>query len=242
MSPSYKSDIPEDEPEFFDEASLWSTPYYTYILVGAILAVTAIQITTGLERSIILAGFDKQAFLHGEYWRILTGATLHGNLPHVAMNCFAFYNFGKIFEMLSNRAHLAIVFLISALGGGLLSVIFEPDGLSVGASGGIVGLVGYLAVYAFRRRQFVTAEFRKSLLTNIAIILIFGLLLFQVVDNYGHIGGLVTGAVYGLLQITADAYVDPRLARRPVQLLGIAAVAIYIGGCLFTSMIMLGRA
>ena len=55
--------------------------------------------------------------------------------------------------MLSNRAHLAIVFLLSAIGGGILSLVSQPDGISVGASGGIVGLIGYLAVYAFRRRQ-----------------------------------------------------------------------------------------
>ena len=116
------------------------------------------------------AGFDKQAFLkHHEYWRILTGATTHGSLLHVGMNCYAFYSFGKIFEMLSNRAHLAIVFLLSAIGGGLLSLIFAPSVISVGASGGIVGLIGYLAVYAFRRRQFISPAFRKNLVDQYRI-------------------------------------------------------------------------
>ena len=99
-------------------------PYYTYILVGAIIAVAIVQFSTGLEASILAAGFDKPAFLSNrEYWRILTGAAVHGGLAHIAMNSFAFYSFGKIFEILTNRAHLAIVFLLSAVGGGILSLI-----------------------------------------------------------------------------------------------------------------------
>ena len=98
--------------------------------------------------------------------------------------------------MLANRAHLAIVFLLSAVGGGLLSLIFAPSVISVGASGGIVGLIGYLAIYAFRRRQFISSAFRKNLLINIGFIIIFGLALYNVIDNFGHIGGLLTGAVY----------------------------------------------
>jgi membrane associated rhomboid family serine protease len=85
-------------------------PYYTIFLIVAILIVAAVQFGTGLIASIEAAGFDKRAFSgRHEYWRILTGATVHGSLLHVGMNCYAFYSFGKIFEMLSNRAHLAIV-------------------------------------------------------------------------------------------------------------------------------------
>jgi membrane associated rhomboid family serine protease len=215
-------------------------PYYTLILIAAIGVVAATQLFTNLDASIRIAGFVKPAFLkEHEYWRILTGATTHGSLLHVLMNCYAFYNFGKIFEMLSNRAHLAIVFLLSALAGGVLSLIFMPDGTSVGASGGIVGLIGYLAVYAFTRRQFISPEFRKNLLINIGFILVFGLVLFQVIDNFGHIGGLVFGAVYGFLQIPSDARVDPRDAGPAVQFAGLAALGIYIAGCCLSVLMIL---
>ncbi len=215
-------------------------PYYTIILIAAIVAVMVVQIGTGLEGSIVAAGFDKPAFIkQNEYWRILTGATLHGSVLHVAMNCYAFYTFGKIFEMLSGRAHLAIVFLLSAIGGGILSLIFVPDGLSVGASGGVVGLVSYLAIYAFRRRQFISREFRKSLLINIGFILVFGLILFQQIDNFGHIGGLVTGAVYALLQIPSDQYTDPRISAPVTEVIGLVSLGIYIAACAFSILLIL---
>ncbi|MEO7658188.1 MAG: rhomboid family intramembrane serine protease [Pyrinomonadaceae bacterium] len=241
----YQTD--EAEPQASEQAAAETpgirqpVPYYTIVLIAAIVMVAAVQMVTGLDASILAAGFDKPVFINEkEYWRILTGATLHGGLLHVGMNCYAFYSFGRIFELLSNRAHLAIVFLLSAIGGGILSLIFAPDGLpSVGASGGIVGLVSYLAVYAFKRRQFVSAEFRKSLLQNIGFILVFGLVLYQVIDNFGHIGGLIAGAVYGAIQIPSDEHTDPRIANSATETAGLAALGIYIAACGFSILLIL---
>lgn len=245
MSLSYQSEdetLPEAEGDVDVDVDVPlppPRPVYTVALIGSLLVVAAIQFSTGLENSIIAAGFDKPAFTAGEYWRILTGATVHGSLLHVIMNCYAFYSFGRIFEMLSNRSQLAIVFLASAIGGGILSLVFAPDGLSVGASGGIVGIIGYLAVYAFRRRQFISHEFRRSLLINIAFILVFGLVLFQVIDNYGHIGGLITGAFYGLAQVNGDPHVDPRDAGPLATGAGLASLAVFIAGCGFSILLIL---
>ncbi len=212
-------------------------PVYTFTLLGCIAAVFFTQFLTSNDPEFfavdrfsgVYAGFDKRAFLTAhEYWRILTGATIHSGVLHVAMNSYALYSFGRLMEVLSNRAHLSIVFILSALGGGLLSLIFNPDAISVGASGGIVGLLSYLAVYAFKRRKFISAEFRKSLLINIGFILVFGLVLFNMIDNFGHIGGLIVGAVYGYIQIPSDEYLDPRAAGRATRLLGLAAVGLYV--------------
>jgi Uncharacterized membrane protein (homolog of Drosophila rhomboid) len=225
-----------------------STPIYTYILIGSIAAVFLAQllfgdalstisftVLAGDERSAVAAGFVKQYFVRNhEYWRILTGAAVHGGLLHVVMNCYAFLMFGRIVEMLSNRAHLAIVFLLSCVGGGLLSLYFLPDVPSVGASGGIVGLLGYVTVYAFRRRRFISAEFRKSLLINIGFLFVFGLILFNVVDNYGHLGGLITGGVYGFIQIPSDEYVDPRQVSVFTKYIGEAALELFVAVCILS--------
>jgi len=222
------------------------TPIYTYVLVGSIGAVFIAQIIfgdaaatlaslVGDDRSAIAAGFVKPYFVHcHEYWRILTGAAVHGGLIHVVMNCYAFLMFGKLCEVLSNRAHMAIVFLLACIGGGLLSLYLLPDTISVGASAGIVGLLGYITVYAFRRRRFISREFRKGLLINIGSLAVFGLILFGVVDNYGHLGGLITGAVYGFIQIPSNEYVDPREARPVTKVFGLIAVAIFVVTCLLS--------
>ncbi|NOT47581.1 MAG: rhomboid family intramembrane serine protease [Acidobacteria bacterium] len=243
-----KEDI-ERRPEE-DEVSVRSKPipYYTYILLACIGAVFLTQFATSgdpaffqVDRySAFLAGFDKQAFLKGhEYWRILTGAALHSGILHVVMNSYALYSFGRLVELLSNRAHLAIVFILSALGGGILSLIFNPDVTSVGASGGIVGLLSYLAVYAFKRRQFISPEFRKNLIFNIGFILVFGLVLYDRIDNFGHIGGLITGAVYAFIQVPSDEYIDPRVAGRSTRALGVTAIVTYILTSILTILLLL---
>src|SRR5687768_8131728 len=153
MSVEYRDEV--DTPEGEDLAGDFRipTPVYTLVILVCIVAAMVAQFYAGLERSTIIAGFVKPYFLDGEYWRILTGAVVHAGPVHILMNGYALYGFGKLMELPANRAHLAIVFLLSAIGGGLLSLFFNPDGASVGASGGIVGLIGYLVVYAFRRRK-----------------------------------------------------------------------------------------
>jgi len=218
------------------------TPVYTYLLIGSIAVVFVAQMLfgdaltvasesplAGDETSVIAAGFVKQFFLQRhEYWRILTGAAVHGGWLHVLMNGYALLMFGRLTEMLSNRAHLAIVFLLSCVVGGLFSLYFLPEIPSVGASGGIVGLLGYITVYAFRRRRFISPQFRRSLLINIGFLFVFGLVLYNVVDNFGHLGGLLTGAVYGLIQIPSNEYVDPRVTGRWTNYVGEAALEIFM--------------
>jgi membrane associated rhomboid family serine protease len=223
-------------------------PFYTYALLGGIAAVFLAQVVagdglrsllTGDEYSAFVAGFVKPYFVkYHEYWRIVTGAAIHGGIVHVLMNGYALLIFGRLMEMLANRAHLAIVFLLACIGGGLLSLYMLPDSISVGASGGIVGLLGYLTVYAFRRRKFISPEFRKGMLINIGFLFFFGLVLMNIVDNYGHLGGLIVGLVYGVIQIPSDEYVDPRNAGVIAKVLGIASLVIFTAAC-FLAIVLL---
>ena len=236
MGVKHVSDETEFAPEEHGREQIpFPIPVYTYTLLACIAAVFIAQFLTSSDPEFftmdrftaVYAGFDKRAFLNGEYWRILTGATVHSGILHVLLNSYALYSFGRLIELLSNRAHLAIVFILSALGGGLLSLLFNPDVTSVGASGGIIGFLSYLAVYAFKRRQFIAPEFRRSLLVNIGFILIYGLLMFNTIDNFGHIGGLIVGAIYGLIQVPSDEYVDPRQVGALARIAGVACVVLY---------------
>lgn len=244
MSVNYQPVEDTDEGITANEASFEPPPIpfptYTVVLIAAIGCVFAAQLKVGLAESADLAGFDKPAFRDAhQYWRILTGAALHGGPLHVLMNCYAFFSFGKVFEFLSARAHLPIVFLLAAVGGGLLSLIAAPNGLSVGASGGILGVIGYLAVYAFRRRQFVSPQFRKDMLINIGFVLVFGLVLYQQIDNFAHIGGLLVGAVYALVQIPTNEHTNPRVSGALADIAGLAALGIFMATCVFAALVIL---
>src|SRR5262245_24203665 len=108
------------EPEMPTVAARPQISLYTYIILGGIAAVflaqmlfgdvfrgTSNSIIAGDNRSAFAAGFVKPFFTeYHQYWRILTGAAVHGGILHVVMNGYAFFLFGRLIEMLSNRAHL----------------------------------------------------------------------------------------------------------------------------------------
>lgn len=252
MSLEYRSDEPqtaeaETETENYQRAAL-VTPVYSIILIVLLGLVFLCQMSVDIPQALMygggisadLAGFDKQLFYQGQYWRILTGASLHGGLIHLIFNCYALFVLGKLIETLSNRAHLALVFLLSAIGGGILSLIFLPEATSIGASGGVVGFLGYLTVYGFKRRKLLPDGFLKNMLFNVGFIAFVGIFLMSNIDNFGHLGGLLVGAIYGFVQIPSDLYKDPRVISSTVKYLGYAALGIFILTCAFAILVLRG--
>lgn len=251
MSLQYEKETEEIESPAEDtenaQRAKFAFPLYSAILIACLVAVSVCQFMVdgregmlfGGEKSVLLAGFDKSLFADGQYWRILTGAALHGGLIHLAFNCYALYVLGKLIEILSNRAHLAIIFLLSAIGGGILSLIFLPEGNSVGASGGIVGFLGYLTIYGFKRRKLLTNSFLKNMLFNVGFIAFVGIFVLPNIDNFGHLGGLLTGAIYGIFQISSDVYKDPREVSKTTEFAGLIALGIFITVSIFSILLLL---
>lgn len=252
MSLEYKNDEPpaeeiKEETENYQRATT-VVPVYSIILIASLVAVFLSQLYADtlppiievLNNSAFLAGFVKPFFVEGQYWRILTAAALHGGILHLAFNSYALYILGKLIETLSNRAHLAIIFLLAAIGGGILSLIFIPNITSIGASGGIVGFLGYLTVYGIKRRKLLPDSFLKNMLFNVGFIAFVGIFVMDNVDNFGHLGGLLVGAFYGLIQIPSDLYKDPREAGQTTKILGWIALGIFILTAIFSSLILLG--
>jgi len=224
--------VPSAEAIRFAQRSTGVNPYFSYILVACLVAVLLAQMANGIDRSVMIAGLVKPAVWEdGQFWRLITGATLHAGILHIYFNCQALYGIGTMIEYLSNRAHLAIVFLLAIVAGALMSFFLMPHETSVGASGGIMGLIGYLAVYGYRRKQQLPPGFMRSMLLNIGFIAAFGIVAYQFVDNAAHLGGLLAGAMYGFIQIPKNLRDDPREASLLTVVLGYAALVIFIAFC-----------
>ena len=241
--------IPTPEAVMFLEQVRHTRPSYTYYLVGAIVAVFIAQIIgdadTGkpgeLPQSIHLAGLVKPDVWSGDWWRLFTGAALHGGLLHIYFNSQAFFGFGSMIEILSNRAHVGLVFLLSILGGSLLSLLMLPGATSVGASGGIMGLVGYLAVYGYRRKRHLPPDFLKNMLINVGFIAGFGIVAWNIVDNWGHLGGFLVGGIYGLVQVPRDLSEDPRKVGPVTDALGLLSVGAFVTTCILVILLITGK-
>lgn len=134
----------------------------------------------------------------GQVWRLLTCAFLHGGLIHIVFNMYALYVIGPQLEVLFGRVKYIVIYLLSAIGGSLLSLVFSPNTLSIGASGAIFGLFGAMVMYVLKYRDRIP----KRVLNNLFFVIILNLFIgfnLQGIDNFGHIGGLVTGVVVSLI-------------------------------------------
>lgn len=149
----------------------------------------------------LLGGRDRELVAAGELWRLVAAGFLHGDASHLFFNSLAMAGLGRLSEATFGRARTLAVFVFAVLGGNLLSQQGDAA-LSIGASGGVFGLMGALVAFGFRRRWALPPPVRdvygRSLLKWIGLNLLIGFAL-PFVDNRGHIGGLVTGLAMGLV-------------------------------------------
>ncbi|GAA4918886.1 rhomboid family intramembrane serine protease [Streptomonospora salina] len=182
-----------------------SRPTVTWVLLALMGAGFAAQLA--LPGQGLAAGFGMygpMAVFEGQWYRLLTSAFLHGGVMHLLFNGFALYIVGRQVETVLGHARYAALWVLSALGGSVLSLLLEPETLSVGASGAIFGLFG--AIFVIGRKLQIDTRFIVGLLAV-------NLLITFVVPNIawaGHLGGLGVGLLMG----AAYAYL-PLGGKRP---------------------------
>ncbi len=92
--------------------------------------------------------------LSGDWWRLLTYMFLHGGLMHIAINMWCLWDLGTLCEHLYGRWTFGAIYLITGIAGGVASVGWNPQVLSVGASGAVFGLAGCADRLVLSRRIF----------------------------------------------------------------------------------------
>ena len=127
----------------------------------------------------------------GEIYRLLTGTFLHSELIHILCNTYALYIVGSMVEGYYGRKKFAIIYLVSAITGSLLSICMS-DIPSVGASGAIFGLLGSLVYFGYHYRVYFGSVILQRIIPIIIINLSIGFMMSEI-DNFAHIGGLIGG-------------------------------------------------
>jgi rhomboid protease GluP len=162
-------------------------------------------------------------------WRLMSATLLHGGLLHLAMNMWALWDTGRICEQFYGRLQFLLIYGASGLMGSLASLFSSAaQGVSVGASGAIFGVVGALLGALFTKSDKLNPQFVLSMRRSMLFFAGFSLFLgFTVphIDNSAHIGGLVTGAILGV--VLAERFDRAEFQR---QALPRALVAIAIVG------------
>jgi membrane associated rhomboid family serine protease/Tfp pilus assembly protein PilF len=141
-------------------------------------------------------------YLHrGEYWRLVMPMFLHGGWVHILGNSYALFILGPILERVYGSGRYATIYVAAGMGGALLSMLASTN-ISVGASGAIFGIAGAMVVTGYVHRDVIPRRwgraFGRGIIPFIVLNLAFGLSVHGV-DNWGHLGGLTTGALLALV-------------------------------------------
>lgn len=176
---------------------------FALVFIAELFTSGSWQAPTSLALMTMGALSHSLVLLHGEWYRVLTAAFLHGSFMHIGFNSLALYMVGPSLEILLGRKWLFSLFILSALGGSFLSLAWNPSHtFSVGASGGIMGLIAALFVISYRLPK---GKERSRTQVQLLYMLVPALLpIFTLgqtkIDFAAHFGGAITGAIlaYGI--------------------------------------------
>jgi len=183
------------------------------------------------QKSVGLAGLTKTP--DTEWWRFVTAPFLHGNLLHWLMNAAALKYLARRVECLARWPHVIIVLAGSAMVGGIATYHFT-DLPSVGASGGIMGLLGFLLVFEMLHTKLVPKPTRKRLLAGVVLTAIMGAMGFHFIDNAAHVGGLLAGMAYAVVVFPPSKSPHrPRIMKQD-RLIASLGIAIILVGMIWT--------
>jgi rhomboid protease GluP len=217
-----------------------SRAWFTRGIILCCTVPSVVAVVVGLRHAVEVASVAPEAVLGGQPIRMLTGTYFHGSYVHFAGNMGTLLVYGAILESKTSRLRLPLVYLLSALGGSLLSVLMPPATPSIGASGGIVGIIAYLFVFSRRQAVKFTPAFQGATASVFLGLITAGALGFWYIDNPGHAGGAITGfLVAGLTVDTAQNY-GQDLDLPLLDLLGWLAAAALVGGAAITCVMLIG--
>ena len=129
---------------------------------------------------------------NGELYRLVTYMFLHAGIVHIGLNMYSLYIVGPRVEDFFGKWKYALIYFISGICGGLLSIGVTPNVVSVGASGAIFGLFGALIYFGYNYRGYIGAMIRSQVVPIVIYNLFMGLFI-PGIDMWGHVGGLIGG-------------------------------------------------
>jgi membrane associated rhomboid family serine protease len=162
--------------------------------------------TSGMER-VLAEGALVPAYVlqNGQWWRILTGAFLHGGLIHIGVNMMSLWFLGRFIEFALGSWRMLVVYMVSLGASGLGVVYFStnPDVATIGASGAIFGLFGALFAIGFKLGKRGMDLVRAN--TGILVLNLIITFTVPAISWQAHVAGLLAG-----FALTYVIYYPPR--------------------------------
>ena len=137
-------------------------------------------------------------------WRLFAAMWLHAGLIHLASNMYGLKQAGFPAEKAHGWWKILLIYMISGIMGNVISSIFLPTNITVGASGAVFGLFG--AMWGdFVQDCGLYKGARCAQLCNCVSLLFITIInlgigaVVPMIDNFAHLGGFVAGLLASLV-------------------------------------------
>ncbi len=179
------------------------TAYLTFVFLGVNLVIYLWAFFGKTENIIskfsnLPLGYLKSS----EIYRLFTSIFIHGSIDHIVSNAFGTVIFGIRTEKYYGRLQFLLIYLLSGIASSGFSVVFTRMP-SIGSSGAVFGLFGAVLSRVYVTKHHVDGVSLSFMLVYTAINLLSGLFNPQI-DNFGHIGGMLTGLILGYIFTRSD--------------------------------------
>jgi rhomboid protease GluP len=139
-----------------------------------------------------------------EFWRLLAAMFLHASVLHWAVNCWALYQLGTLYEVLFGSRRFALTYFATGLVASLASAIRigVTHGASVGASGAVFGILGAFIFSIARSPVYRHQPWTRGLIGQLVFWIVVNIAIgysVAFIDNVAHLGGLIAGLILGFI-------------------------------------------
>jgi rhomboid protease GluP len=186
-------------------------------LVMVLIASNAIMFIVSLAIDPRLSGFNPFAFLAptnqsllvlgstgtmplfqlGRWWSLVAAGFLHGGLLHLVFNMLALRQLAPLMVLEFGANRTIIIYILGSVGGFAISSLAGVS-FTIGASAAICSLIGALLYYGKNRGGIYGRNIFSQIGGWAVGIALFGFLV-PGINNWGHGGGMLTGALLAFL-------------------------------------------
>jgi rhomboid protease GluP len=234
-------------------APQWASAPATYVLIGINCAVFLVMCLFGASPSaptphqllFFGADFGPYVLALDQWWRLVTAMFVHVGWIHLASNMWCLWNLGLLGEPLLGPAGVFAAYLLSGIGGNLLSVAVNPglgphsEGIvGAGASGAVFGLAGVLIILLKSKLLPLPpaelSRLRRSVIWFAILNFVLGAGSWVAhtsihIDNMAHLGGFLTGLALAVPMVPRIGAPPPLFRRRrAAAVLGMATLLLLL--------------
>gem|GEM_PF-1566470 len=195
--------------------AFWRRPLVT-IIMGLLIGGFILQSVRGGSQNpyvaLSLGAILADGLMPQEPWRLLAYGFLHYGWLHLATNALGLAVLGPLVARLYGGFGLALVFALGVGGGGLGIALLGSPGLTVGASAGVMALMGALVAACWRHNGLRHARTGQAVGRIFLVLMILQTLLDAItpmVSSVGHGVGAIVGLAIGGLYLAINQRSEP---------------------------------